>query len=115
MRFLLDESAEARIAVFLAKAGHDAARIGRDHPAGLSDGDVLDIAHRERRVLVANDKDFGELVVRFGRPHAGIVLFRCPLDATADEKIEALRRRLASDLPYWERLVVLSSHGIRAR
>jgi hypothetical protein len=35
VRFLLDESAEARIAAYLAEHGHDATRVGRDYPASL--------------------------------------------------------------------------------
>lgn len=99
MRFLLDESAEARIATFLIARGHDATRIGRDYPAALSDEQVLALAHQERRVLIANDKDFGELVVRRRLPHRGVVLFRFPLDATAQEKIRALDRLLAAPRP----------------
>jgi hypothetical protein len=41
MRFLLDESAEARIAGFLIAQGHDAICIGRDYPTSLLDEAVL--------------------------------------------------------------------------
>ena len=34
MRFLLDQSAEARIATFLTDHGHDATRIAREYPPG---------------------------------------------------------------------------------
>lgn len=34
---------------------------------------ILAVAHREGRILITLDKDFGELAVRHGRPHAGIV------------------------------------------
>lgn len=55
MGFLLDPSAEARIATFLTSLGHDATRVARDDPAGIPDEQVLAIANRERRVLIAND------------------------------------------------------------
>jgi hypothetical protein len=51
MRFLLEESAEARIAELLSVRGHDATRIGRDYPAGLPDGEVLALARREQRII----------------------------------------------------------------
>lgn len=112
MRFLLDESAEARIALFLAAHGHDATRIGRDYPASLPDDVVLDLAYREQRILITNDKDFGELVVREHQPHAGVILFRFPLDSTAQQKIRALETLLAS-YPTLDQFFVLTPQGIR--
>lgn len=115
MRFLLDESAEARIALFLAAHGHDATRIGRDYPASLPDEAVLALAHREQRILITNDKDFGELVVREHYPHAGVILFRFPLDSTAQQKIQALEALLAAHAAPLDHLYVLTPQGIRTR
>jgi predicted nuclease of predicted toxin-antitoxin system len=115
MRFLLDQSAEARIAAFLTKQGHDATRVGRDHPAGLPDEQVLAIAHREGRVLVANDKDFGELIFRNSLPHAGVILFRFPLDATAQQKIAALEDLLVTHRTRLDRFLVVTPRGVRVR
>ncbi len=64
MRFLLDQNAETRITLFLTDQGHDATRVGRDHPPGIPDEEVLHIAHNEQRTLITNDSDFGELVFR---------------------------------------------------
>jgi predicted nuclease of predicted toxin-antitoxin system len=113
MRFLLDESAEARIAGFLTAHGHDSTRIGRDYPASLPDEAVLALAHREQRILITIDKDFGELVVREHQPHAGVVLFRFPLDSTAHQKIRALEAPLASRPAPLDQLFVLTPQGIR--
>jgi predicted nuclease of predicted toxin-antitoxin system len=113
VRFLLDQSAEARIATFLSDHGHDATRVARDYPAGLPDEQVLAIAIRERRVLITNDKDFGELVFRHRLPHAGVVLFRFPLDATAQEKIDALERLLVTHRTQLDRFLVVTARGVR--
>ncbi len=115
MKFLLDQSAEARIAAFLASQGHDATRVGRDHPAGIPDEQVLAIARAEGRILIANDKDFGELVFRRGLPHAGLVLFRFPLDATAHEKIAALARLLVTHRDQLDGFLVVTPSGVRVR
>jgi predicted nuclease of predicted toxin-antitoxin system len=115
MKFLLDQSAEARIATFLTNQGHDATRVARDYPAGIPDEQVLAIAHQEGRVLIANDKDFGELVFRRNLPHAGVILFRFPLDATAQEKIAALEHLLAAHPAQLDRFVVLTPQGVRVR
>jgi predicted nuclease of predicted toxin-antitoxin system len=115
MRFLLDQNAEARIATFLNQLGHDATRVARDYPAGLPDERVLEIAHREQRVLLTNDKDFGELIIRNNLPHAGVILFRFPLDATAQQKIAALERLLATHGTRLDRFLVVTPRGVRVR
>jgi predicted nuclease of predicted toxin-antitoxin system len=68
MRFLLDESADARLAPCLRGLGHDVTRLTVDYPAGLPDPRVLAIAAAEGRVLLTNDRDFGELVFPRRRP-----------------------------------------------
>jgi len=94
MRFLLDESAEFKIAAFLENEGHDVTAIAHDYPNALSDREVLRIAHAEQRVLITNDRDFGELVFLHQVPHHGVVYFRLPLDTTAAQKIDRLRQIL---------------------
>lgn len=76
MRFLIDQSAPARVSDFLRALGHDVTRVGADYPEGLDDRDVLAIACSERRILLANDRDFGELVFVHKQPHAGVIYFR---------------------------------------
>lgn len=76
MKFLLDESVDVRLAAFLAERGHDAKTIARDYPNSLEDRHVLRLALGERRVLITGDLDFGELIVREGLPHSGVILFR---------------------------------------
>lgn len=78
MRFLLDENAEYRLALFLRAHDHNATSIARDYAQGMSDRDILDVAYREQRILITNnrDRDFGALVFRQGLPHAGVIFFR---------------------------------------
>jgi hypothetical protein len=60
MRFLLDENADARLVSYLTDQGHDVTQIATDYPSGLPDEQVLSLAHQEGRILITNDKDFGE-------------------------------------------------------
>ena len=76
MRLLLDQSADARLIGHLRSLGHDAIRIGKEYPAGLPDQEVLSLARVEQRILIANDRDFGDLVVRQRQPHTGIIYSR---------------------------------------
>lgn len=64
MRFLLDQSSDARLVEYLRSLNHDATRVGREYPGGLTDDEVLRLAYRERRILLTDDRDFGELVFR---------------------------------------------------
>jgi predicted nuclease of predicted toxin-antitoxin system len=115
MRFLLDQSAEARIGAFLREKGHDATRVARDYPAGLPDAEVLDIAVAEDRILITNDSDFGELVFRQGRPHKGVIYFRLRNDSGAQERIDLLGSLLASHADQLDRFLVVTVAGVRAR
>jgi predicted nuclease of predicted toxin-antitoxin system len=68
----------------------------------------------ERRVLITNDKDFGELVYRRSLPHAGVVLFRL-----GNESLDIKERWLAYLLDeltdQLTHFVVVTPIGIRVR
>jgi predicted nuclease of predicted toxin-antitoxin system len=51
MRFLIDESADARLVAVLAQLGHDATFIARSHRPGLTDEEILEIGRLEGRIL----------------------------------------------------------------
>lgn len=82
MKFLADESLEARLVESLRAAGHDVLFVAEMDP-GISDSDVLDQANRDRRVLLTNDKDFGELAFLQRQTRHGIVLFRLQSESIA--------------------------------
>lgn len=72
MRVLVDACVARGAVLALRSAGHDVLSVGDVLPP-MDDAAVLALAHREGRILITLDKDFGELVVARGRPHAGIV------------------------------------------
>jgi predicted nuclease of predicted toxin-antitoxin system len=76
VRFLLEESVDFRLLDYLRSQGDDALAVSRDFPSALADADVLRIALRESRILVTNDRDFGELVFKGRHQHAGVVFIR---------------------------------------
>jgi|SRR5271163_1642972 len=75
MRFLVDESTGKKICELLKAAGHDTIFVGDAMP-GSTDEAVLAWAEREKRILITDDKDFGELVFRLDRPSTGVILLR---------------------------------------
>ena len=93
MRLVVDECTGPSVARWLRSLGHDVVSVYDDAPQ-LPDRDILSFAARQDRIVITNDKDFGDLVVRDQRPHRGVVLLRLSHDAVS-EKIAALTRFLA--------------------
>ena len=75
MRWLADECVAAPLVAFLRTGGHDVLYVA-EAAAGLNDADVIALALREKRLLLTEDKDFGELVFRRERAVPGVVLMR---------------------------------------
>ena len=88
MRFLLDACAAARtLEQELTALGHDV-RSARGEYARASDETLLTLAYEEGRVLVTEDKDFGELVYLRRLPHPCVVRL---VELRITEKVDALR------------------------
>ena len=69
---------------------------------GATDDQVLELALKAKRVLITEDRDFGELVYARGRSSAGVILVRFPSQARRAKSatvIEAVSR-LGSRLQY---------------
>ncbi len=60
----------------------------------MHDDEVVAKAFAENRILITNDKDFGEKVYRQRRPHTGVVLLRLD-DERGVNKINVMQRLLA--------------------
>jgi len=80
MRFLADESCDFAVVRALRDAGHDVAAVA-ELDAGTEDGAVIERSVGEKRVLLTEDKDFGQLVFASRRPSAGVVFIRFPAPA----------------------------------
>lgn len=89
MRFLVDECTGPAVARWLRADGHDVFSV-YEETRGMDDDAVIDRAFSENRVLVTNDKDFGEKVYRDKHLHTGIVLLRLH-DDSAPGKVAAIR------------------------
>lgn len=72
MRVLLDSSVAGSAAAALTAAGHEVERVA-DWIRDPGDEAILASAHSAGQVVITFDKDFGELAVVRGHPHAGIV------------------------------------------
>ena len=80
MRFLADESCDFVAVTALRAVGHDVTAIAEISPRA-EDLVVLTLARSEARVLLTEDKDFGQLAYAGGHETAGVVLIRYPSNA----------------------------------
>lgn len=114
MRFLVDESADARLAPYLRSLGHDVTLVTADYGPSLKDIEILRIAVREQRVLITFDRDFGELVFNRRQPHAGVLYFRLgPIDLSVEiGRMEHILTRYADQL---DAFLVVTRKSVRIR
>lgn len=80
MRLVADEGCDFRVVRALRAANHDVLSILESF-RGAEDPAVIEIAVREERVLLTEDKDFGQLVYANGAPSSGVILIRFPNQA----------------------------------
>lgn len=77
LHFLADESCDFAVVRALRAAGFNVAAVSE--LAGASDDDqVIALATAQRRVLLTEDKDFGQLVFAANRESGGVILIRFP-------------------------------------
>jgi predicted nuclease of predicted toxin-antitoxin system len=110
----MDECVDAGLVAILHRSGHDVVYITEVEPRAL-DTEVMDRACREQRLLLTEDKDFGDLVFREARPVPGIVLLR--IDAA--QRLRKGSRLLAAIEQFGEALfahyTVVESARFRSR
>lgn len=100
MKLLADENISTSIIARLRAEGHVVARMA-EIAQGDPDTSVLNIANQQSAVILTEDKDFGELVIR-DRMHAvGVILVRLDGFSPAEraEIIARVVREHESELP----------------
>jgi predicted nuclease of predicted toxin-antitoxin system len=80
MRLLADESCDFSVVRALRQAGHDVTAVVESH-RGAGDEDVIALAVSEQRILLTEDKDFGQLVHAAAGQVGGVVFIRFPARA----------------------------------
>ena len=114
MKILADESVDHPVFDYLKGKGFNIKHISFIK-GGLQDADVLDMARKQKRILLSVDKDFGELAFRAKKPSYGIVLYRLS-GLTNSEKAEIIFRvfsERSSDME--NNFVVVSKNQVRIR
>lgn len=94
MRFLADEYFPFASVARLRSDGHDVAAVA-EGAVGNTDRENIQLAIRERRVILTYDRDYGELIFERGAPSPpGVIYFRLP-SASPEEPAERVIRLLA--------------------
>jgi predicted nuclease of predicted toxin-antitoxin system len=79
VRLLADGSCDFAVVRALRAAGDDVAAVA-ELAGAAPDDEVIELARAQRRVLLTEDKDFGQLFFA-GAREAGVVLGRCPANS----------------------------------
>lgn len=112
MRLVADESRDFSVVVGVRAAGYDVVSITERMP-GVEDEKVIELAASERRLLVTEDKDFGQLVFAAAKENSGVILIRYPATARSllvDAVVKLLAER--ADALY-NRFVVMEPGRVR--
>lgn len=93
--------------------GHDVSSVA-DLDLRASDVEVLAMALEEGRILITEDKDFGELVFVRGLPYSCIIRF---VDMRVEEKVSAMRSLLEHEADSIRQgvLIVVTRSRVRVR
>jgi predicted nuclease of predicted toxin-antitoxin system len=75
IKFIADVNIEKVIVDLLLENGYNVKWIP-DYDCEILDADLLNMANTEKRILVTNDKDFGELTFLQKKLSTGIILIR---------------------------------------
>lgn len=112
LKFIADENIEKPLVDLLLAEGHDVLWIHM-HKRQLSDEDILLLSNKEKRIILTNDKDFGELVFLQKKLSTGIILLRFAGQETMD-KIAAVRNLLEKHYDkLLHRFVILTKRKVR--
>jgi predicted nuclease of predicted toxin-antitoxin system len=114
MKILADEGVDKPIVDRLRSSGFDVKYVLEFSPA-IDDEAILSQADNEKRILLTQDKDFGELVYRMKFAHYGVILIRL------HGYIPQMKAKIVTEvlLQYQEQLqktfTVIQPNGIRIR
>jgi len=112
MKLLVDECTGPAVALWLEQQGHDVFSV-YSQARGIDDDKVLEIAQVDGRILITNDRGFGEKVFRERRPHHGVVFLRLANERAAN-KIRVLDQLLSQHSDMLSgRFVVVTESRIR--
>jgi predicted nuclease of predicted toxin-antitoxin system len=114
MKFLIDENIHADVVAWLRSMGQDVL-YAAESLSGFSDEQLLELARQETRIIITDDKDFGELTFHRRAVSSGIILLRLT-DRTIQGRLDRLGRIWQTILARAEgSFMVISDKKVRLR
>lgn len=114
VKFIVDESTGKAVVQLLRQLGYDVLAVS-ESMSQASDADILKRALENSRILITNDEDFGELIYRSGKAHAGVILLRLSDERSAN-RVRVVRTVLEHHLGRLSgNFVVASEKRLRVR
>jgi predicted nuclease of predicted toxin-antitoxin system len=80
MHLVADESCDFSVVRALRAVPHDVIAVA-ESMSGATDEQVIELARSQRRLLLTEDKDFGQLVYSASKLSSGVLLIRYPVSA----------------------------------
>ena len=114
MRFLADENVTRLVIERLRDGGHDVISIAETR-SGAADEDVLNTANVDGRILITEDRDFGEMVIRQRLGLHGVILLELDRFSNAMEADTVTGVVAAHADRLFGNLVVIEPGRIRVR
>jgi len=115
MKFLANENIPQASVRYLLAIGYDILSIGIDFPS-ISDDEVMKIAIKENRTIITFDRDYSELIYKFGyKPNEGVIYLR--FDVYTPEFPGQLIHKLVTqnEFDFAHKLTVVDEKKIRQR
>ena len=113
MKILADENIPVSIVKALREDGNDVSE-ARLVCGGCTDDQIIDLANREHRILLTQDRDFGELAIRWQISVPGIIKLDMP-EASNALKARRLIAALRQNTNFHGYLTVIESNRLRQR
>jgi predicted nuclease of predicted toxin-antitoxin system len=112
IKFIADVNVEKPIVEYLSKQGYDIKWIP-DINCEMTGDELLELANKEKRILITNDKDFGELIFLQKRLTTGIILFRVKIQKS-QEKMKLMKKLLMGYREkFFNHFIVITKDRIR--
>lgn len=74
MTFLANENFPKPAVIYLRQKGYRVVSVSEDHP-GITDLEVISKARKEHHIILTFDKDYGEIVFRYGEQNPPAVVY----------------------------------------
>ena len=114
MKLMADEGVDKPIVNALRSAGFDVVYVLETNQ-GADDDYILKTANDQKRILLTQDKDFGELVFRLKFAHFGVVLIRLNGYSADDKALIITKAFLKYHFELINCFTVIQPNAIRIR